>query len=41
MQDMAETFRRNVVIFNLDPAAEYNSYRCDVGNSDKKQILRI
>lgn len=30
MQEMAETLRRNIVIFNLDPAAEYNEYRCDV-----------
>ena len=27
---MAETLHRNIVIFNLDPAAEYNEYRCDV-----------
>ena len=33
MQEMAETLKRNIVIFNLDPAAEYNNYRCDFGKS--------
>lgn len=28
---MAETLKRNVVIFNLDPAAEYNEYKSDFG----------
>ena len=31
MQEMAETLKRNIVIFNLDPAAEYNEYKCDFG----------
>ena len=34
MQEMAETLKRNIVIFNLDPAAEYNTYRCDCGKVD-------
>jgi hypothetical protein len=41
MQDMAETLRRNIVIFNLDPAAEYSSYRCDVGTFFAMQISKI
>lgn len=31
MQDMAETLKRNLIIVNLDPAAEHNTYRCDLG----------
>jgi hypothetical protein len=34
MQEMAETLKRNILIFNLDPAAEHNSYRCDVDIKD-------
>ena len=32
MQEMAQTLKRNILIVNLDPAAENNKYRCDVGN---------
>jgi hypothetical protein len=38
MQDMAETLQRNIIIFNLDPAAEYNSYKCDV---DIKELITL
>ncbi len=31
MQDMALTLRRNIIIFNIDPAAEYFRYRVDIG----------
>ena len=31
MQEMAETLKRNILIVNLDPAAENNKYKCDVG----------
>ena len=38
MQEMAETLQRNIIIFNLDPAAEYSSYRCDV---DIKELITL
>jgi len=45
MQEMAETLKRNIVIFNLDPAAEYNNYRCDFGksssDSDIKELITL
>ena len=28
---MAETLRRNIIVINLDPAAEIFKYRCDIG----------
>jgi|LakMenE18May11ns_1017448.scaffolds.fasta_scaffold9002863_1 hypothetical protein len=33
MQEMAETLRRNIIIVNLDPAAEHSDYKCDIGNT--------
>lgn len=45
MQEMAQTLQRNIIIFNLDPAAEYNTYRCDVGNregyADIKELVTL
>jgi hypothetical protein len=35
---MAETLKRRILIFNLDPAAEHNSYRCDV---DIKELITL
>ena len=40
MQEMAETLKRNIVVFNLDPAAEYNNYRCDFGMYSSTQISK-
>ena len=31
MQEMAETLKRNILVVNLDPAAENNKYKCDIG----------
>jgi hypothetical protein len=31
---MAETLRRNIIIVNLDPAAEHFRYRCDIDIRD-------
>jgi hypothetical protein len=31
MQDMAQTLKRNILTFNIDPAAEYFRYRVDIG----------
>ena len=35
---MAETLKRNIIVINLDPAAEHFKYTCDIG-SKKKYIL--
>ena len=40
MQEIAETLRRNIIVVNLDPAAEHSDYKCDIGNSDPMQIFR-
>jgi hypothetical protein len=32
MQGMALTLKRNIIIFNIDPAAEYFRYRVDIGS---------
>jgi GPN-loop GTPase len=31
---MAETLRRNVIVVNLDPAAEIFKYKCDIDIRD-------
>lgn len=31
MQDNAKLLKRNILIVNLDPAAEHFKYRCDIG----------
>ena len=31
---MAETLRRNIIVINLDPAAEIFKYRCDIDIRD-------
>ena len=41
MQDMAETLKRNIIIISLDPAAENNDYKCDIGANQLMQILKI
>jgi hypothetical protein len=28
---MAQTLKRNIITFNIDPAAEYFRYRVDIG----------
>ena len=33
MQERAETLRRNIILVNLDPAAEHSDYKCDIGNT--------
>lgn len=29
---MAENLKRNIMVINLDPAAETFKYKCDIGN---------
>jgi hypothetical protein len=40
---MADTLKRNIIVINLDPAAEIFKYRCDIGKikNIKKKISEI
>jgi hypothetical protein len=38
---MAETLKRNILIVNLDPAAENNKYKCDIGKEFVIKIFKI
>ena len=42
---MAETLRRNIIVVNLDPAAEHSEYKCDIGTKwtirDIKDLITL